>query len=271
MVRHHLLFCLFGLSSALLTTGCAMPGAFVPASELAMAQHHAQELYARAQELQAAHDGAQQMIAGLEEQQRHLNQELADTRSDLETATERIDNLLTEREQLKQQIAELFETPDDDPMFTGLGTEIPGFEFDAATGLYRYQGDIRFDLGSAELRPEMLPILKDFVQAASTSQAQNFRILIVGHTDDQRIARPETARKHPTNWHLSTDRADAVIVQLRQFGLEEERMAAMGYSRFQPLDASTDESARARNRRVELYLVPVTGQMAHWDPARTLR
>ena len=62
-----------------------------------------------------------------------------------------------------------------------------------------------------------------------------------------------------------------MIVKLHDLGLDEERMASMGYSRFQPLETTTDDAARQRNRRVELYLIPDSGQLAaQWDPVKAL-
>lgn len=251
--------------------GCTLQEQYVPASELTASQLRSQELYAQSEEYKAAHAGAQQMIAGLQSEQQSLNQSLANAKHKLSTANERIENLLTEREDLKDRYARALETPQDGSILTNYGTPIPGFEFDHVTGLYRFEGDVKFDLGSAVLKPEAVPVLKDFVSAVESSAGASSRILIVGHTDDQRIVRGATAAKHPTNWHLSTDRADAVIVRLRKLGLEEERMAAMGYSKFQPLETTTDDDARQRNRRVELYLIPDSGQVAHWDPMKALR
>ena len=97
------------------------------------------------------------------------------------------------------------------------------------------------------------------------------KILVVGHTDDLNIARPETAAKHPTNWHLSTDRSDAVILELEKLGVSSQRVASMGYSEFHPLESSTTEPARQRNRRVELFVVPNDPSVAKWDPVNALR
>ena len=105
----------------------------------------------------------------------------------------------------------------------------------------------------------------------TSGAASGLRILVVGHTDDQNIVRPETAAKHPTNWHLSTDRADAVILQLQKQGVDAERIAAMGYSEFHPLESSVTESARQRNRRVELFVVPNNPSLTKWDPLKTSR
>ena len=261
----------FALLTLLAASGCSLNEQYVPASELTSAQLRSQELYAQSQELLAAHTGDQQMIAGLQIEQQSLNLALADNQNQLTTANERVENLLTERSELKDRYASAIETPYNDSIHTNYGSEIPGFEFDPVTGLYRFVGDVQFDLGSAVLRPEMIPVLKDFVASANGSEANGNRILIVGHTDDLRILRGSTAVKHATNWHLSTNRADAVIVELNRLGLDEERMAAMGYSKFQPLETTTDDAARQRNRRVELYLVPAGGQVAQWNPMNAIQ
>ncbi len=252
-------------------SGCALQEQYVPAGDLRASQLRAQELYAQSQEYQAAHAGAQEMIAGLQAEHQTLTESLATAQDQLTTANERVENLLTERADLKDRYTRAMESPYDDSILTNYGAPIPGFEFDDVTGLYRYTDDVKFDLGSAVLRPEMIPVLKDFAAAVQSSGADASRVLIVGHTDDQRIVRRATAAKHATNWHLSTDRADAVIVKLQQLGVDEVRMAAMGYSRFQPLEASTDDAARQRNRRVELYLIPDGGQVARWDPGKSIR
>jgi chemotaxis protein MotB len=259
-------FVLLALSTA---SGCALQQQYVPADELTASQLRAQELYAQTQDLQAAHAGAGQVIAGLQAEHQALGQTLAATDGQLTTANERVENLLTERAELKDRYARAMETPYDDSILTNFGSSIPGFQFDPVTGLYKFNADIQFDLGKAVIRPETIPLLKEFVSSVRNSDADGNRILIVGHTDDLRIAHGATAAKHATNWHLSTDRADAVIVELIKLGMDEEQLAAMGYAKFQPLETSTDDAARQRNRRVELYVVPAGGQVAQWDPVKS--
>ncbi len=268
LLRSFVLFVLFVLCSI---PGCTLQQQYVPAHELTSAQLRAQDLYAQSQELQAAHAGAQQMIAGLQTEHQALNQQLADAQRHLTTTNERVENLLTERSELIDRYTDALETPYDQAIVTDYGANFPGFKFDHVTGLYKFSDDILFDLSRAILRPEMIPVLKDFVSAVSGSETDDRRILIVGHTDDLRIARETTASRHATNWHLSTNRADSVIVELIKLGVKEERMAAMGYSKFQPLETAGDETARHRNRRVELYLVPASGQVAQWDPLKALQ
>ena len=255
----------------LAVAGCACCQPCVPADELAASQLRSQELYSQSQSLELANAESQQTIAGLQAENDQTTLQLAEAERQLSTANSRVENLLSERSELKDRYKNALETPYEGPTFTSdYSQEIPGFEYDPSTGLNKFPEDVIFELGSAELRPEMKSVLQDFVSAANAALVGGGRILIVGHTDDQPIVRPVTAEKHPTNWHLSTDRADAVIVALTRLGLSEEQMAAMGYSRFQPIESSTDETARRRNRRVELYIVSEVEHLAAWDPARAL-
>ncbi len=257
------------LSTAI--TGCCFPGRNSVNEHLSASQLRSQELFAENEQLLMAQTQQQQMIAGLEQERQMVAQHLGQVEHQLSTANTRIDNLLAERGELKERYAQVLSDTTSDGLTTGLPmAEVPGFEFDPLTGLSKFPEDVLFDLGSAEIRPEAFNVLKNFAQQVTSGAADGQRVLIVGHTDDQRIAKGSTYQKHPTNWHLSTDRADQVILELQKLGVTPERMAAMGYSKFQPLEASTDETSRQRNRRVELYIVPASTNMAAWDPVRSL-
>ena len=257
---------------AVAANGCALCGGRCSQEELTASQLRSQELFAENEQLLSAQQQLGQTIADLEQDRQGLSQHAAQVENQLATANTRIDNLLAERSTLKDRYAQaLTDTTSDSFMTIGDSPALPGFEFDPVTGLSKFPNDILFDLGRAELRADALPTLKEFADEVNSLAAQGLRILVVGHTDDQRIARPDTARRHPTNWHLSTDRADQVIVELESLGVAPERLSAMGYSRFQPLEASTEESARQRNRRVELYVVPESANATAWDPVRSLR
>lgn len=255
----------------LTVSGCAAGKRKAQKEMLTACQLRSQELFAENEQLLLAQQQQQQLIAGLEQDRAGLSQHIGEVENQLGVANARIDNLLAERGQLKDRYAQALTDTKLDSFPTATGPHVPGFEFDPLTGLSKFPEDVLFDLGSADLRPEAFPVLKEFVNQVNSPGTQGLRILVVGHTDDQQIARPETARKHPTNWHLSTDRADEVIVELEKLGVASERLSAMGYSRFQPLEAGTDNPSRQRNRRVELYIVPDTVGATAWDPVKSLR
>lgn len=239
--------------------------------QLSASQLRSQELFAQSSELSTAQANLHQNLAGTQQQNQFLSEQLAQTQTQLGTANTRIDNLLAERGELKSRYAGRLLDTSSDPLITAaVGDNVPGFQRDDLTGLNRFPEAIHFDLGSAQLRAEAMPVIKEFANQANSGSAQNLRIMVVGHTDDQPIANNATASQHPTNWHLSTDRADQVIMALQQLGVDPERMAAMGYSKFQPLENGTSETSRQRNRRVELYIVPEAANVAFWDPIGSL-
>lgn len=253
-------------------SGCCLIGPRKHHAKLAASQLRAQELFAENEQLLSAEQNAQQAIVALEQDRQMLSQQLNETQNQLATSNTRMDNLLAERSQIKDRYANLLKDTSSDPLITGgpSAAQVPGFKFDELTGLNKFPEDILFDLGSAEIRPEAFPVIKEFANQIMSGSNEGMRVLVVGHTDDQVISRGSTAVKHPTNWHLSTDRADQVITELERLGVSPERLAAMGYSQYQPLGTTTDETTRQRNRRVELYIVPQSSNLASWDPVRSL-
>ncbi len=241
-------------------------------AQLTAAQNHARELYAENQRLLASQMQNQHMLMGVDTDKQMLMQHLGEMESQLAAANDRVQNLMSERGELADRMAKSM-TDNGSLMVNGAPANLAaeGFHYDAATGLNKFRSDILFDLGSDQLRPESEPILAEFSRSVQSGAAAGMRILIVGHTDDQRISRHETLQKHPTNWHLSTDRSAAVILALAKLGISSERMAAMGYSEFQPLEKSVEDTARQRNRRVELYVIPNDPGLAKWDPATSVR
>lgn len=75
-------------------------------------------------------------------------------------------------------------------------------------------------------------------------------IHVEGFTDNQKIA----TDAFPSNWELSAARAAAVVRLLAQFGVEPERMAAVGYGEFQPAYSNRTEKGQRLNRRVLIVI-----------------
>ena len=111
---------------------------------------------------------------------------------------------------------------------------------------------IGFASGSAELLPGALPILREV--HALTRSMPDFGIDIAGHTDDVPI---HTAR-FPSNLELSLARAARVARELTAGDPQlRVRTVAAGFGEHRPLASNADSHGRARNRRVELRLVPI--------------
>lgn len=93
---------------------------------------------------------------------------------------------------------------------------------------------------------------KKLIQAIeSAGYNVQFMVRIEGHTDSQPLA--ATAR-FADNVELSTFRAYAMMEWLRiHLGLPRSGFAISGYGSFHPL---TDNAIEAKNRRIEIYLIP---------------
>jgi chemotaxis protein MotB len=78
----------------------------------------------------------------------------------------------------------------------------------------------------------------------------NWILRVDGHTDQL----PIHTLRFPSNWELSTARAVSVVRYLAEQGIPPERMAAVGFGEFHPVDPGQSEAAYQRNRRIELKL-----------------
>jgi chemotaxis protein MotB len=91
--------------------------------------------------------------------------------------------------------------------------------------------------------------------------------MIAGHTDAMPVSRPETIRAgHKDNWYLSAHRAIAVGKALQKCQISPFRMAMVGYADQRPVASNASEDGRAKNRRVELIILPTkaTAASAEW-------
>jgi chemotaxis protein MotB len=194
----------------------------------------------------------------------------------LSTANARMDNLNEERATLKQRYLSLLSRNNNlsNPMdgetvrrMKELSEKYKGFEFDPNTGISKFGQDVLFNSGSDQIKSSGKNILRDFAQVMNQGSANDLNILVVGHTDDKRIARRATQTRHPTNWHLATNRAASVVMALSNNKVKERRMATGGHSKYQPLVPNKSEAARQKNRRVEIFVLAPEAKVAGWDPA----
>lgn len=253
------------VAALLVAAGCTS----VPQQYLHQSQLRTQMLYRQNQQLAAERDSYGQSAGALASENQSLKQ-------NLEIANQRLDNLQSSNSQLEQRMVNLLASArtGDNPLsddatrrLEELKRKYPQFEFDPATGVSKFNTDLLFALGSDEINPHVLPILDEFAKIMNQSDAQHLRVLVVGHTDDKPIAKANTKAKHPTNWHLSTNRANSVVLALKQHGISEKRMEAAGCSNTQPVVPNSNDDARRQNRRVEIFVLAPDAAVAGWDPS----
>jgi type VI secretion system protein ImpK len=111
--------------------------------------------------------------------------------------------------------------------------------------------DVLFVAGSANVEAGQRALLQRVAQAVNQAlQGAPGEVAVLGHTDDATA----TSLQFPSSWHLSHERARAVMAQLVQLGVPAARLRAEGRADVEPLQPNIDAAARARNRRIEVEL-----------------
>lgn len=110
---------------------------------------------------------------------------------------------------------------------------------EAGTWLYE---DIKFDTGSATIKPASFPVLAEI--ATALKKSPDLKVEIQGHTD--------SAGSLAYNNRLSANRAKAVSEYLIDQGVNPDQLTSVGYGPSSPLVSNDTAEGRARNRRVEL-------------------
>jgi chemotaxis protein MotB len=129
--------------------------------------------------------------------------------------------------------------------------------YDADRGIVKFKSDLLFEPGSDKVAPAAAEAVKSLCKILASEQAQQFDVTVAGHTDNIPIGKPATRAKHPTNWHLSTDRAISVLELMVQDGIAPERLSARGFGEYRPIVPNApNKKGNPQNRRVEIYIVP---------------
>jgi len=108
-----------------------------------------------------------------------------------------------------------------------------------------------FASGSATIRPEQEQLLQAMLHTM-VPYGDRYRFAIEGHTDSEPVSK---GSQFPSNWELSTARANAVRSRLQLVGIDEERIRVEGYADTvvlpeEDLEGLSLEERLARHRRV---------------------
>ena len=104
--------------------------------------------------------------------------------------------------------------------------------------------DVSFDTGRSDIKSNFRPVLERFAQTLNENPAAT--VTIIGHTD--------SVGGDSVNQPLSVDRAANTRNYLAQRGVSSNRIAIEGRGEREPIASNDDNSGRARNRRVEIYV-----------------
>jgi len=105
---------------------------------------------------------------------------------------------------------------------------------------------IQFDLDSAKLKPDSMPLLSSLVEAMKNDRLAAIKFKVEGHTDAQ------GSEQH--NMKLSQSRAESVMAYLTSQGVDRERLKGEGKG-FSDL-LLPEKPKAAENRRVRITTQP---------------
>ncbi|MDO9169602.1 MAG: OmpA family protein [Methylobacter sp.] len=114
-------------------------------------------------------------------------------------------------------------------------------------------GGETFSSGKVAINDAALSTIERFVGEISASQGS--RVIIEGHTDNI-----PTGKLQIDNMGLSLQRARAIANVLVSHGISSDRISVIGYGEAKPIGSNDTEEGRAKNRRVEVKLIPKEGK-----------
>ncbi len=115
--------------------------------------------------------------------------------------------------------------------------------------------DVLFPSGSAVLSAEGKAAIVEVAQVLTSIPDR--RYLIAGHTDNV----PIRTSRYPSNWYLAFDRAHSVLQAMLETGMPTTRISAASNGEFRPTAPNDSDESRAKNRRIEIIVVPDLSQL----------
>ena len=110
---------------------------------------------------------------------------------------------------------------------------------------------ILFASGKAEIKTDGKRVL-DKIAKTFLNRFPDREIRVEGHTDNVPFRGSVL-----NNWDLSTQRAISAVRYLQtRAGVDPARLAAVGYAYYRPIDTNKTREGRARNRRIEIIVMP---------------
>ena len=118
-----------------------------------------------------------------------------------------------------------------------------------------FESELLFDSASANLQENGKEKLRQIATTLMETTNQipsdiDWIIQVEGHTDK----RPIRTIQFPSNWELSTARANSVLKLLLEIGFPPNRLSAAGYGEFYPISDGETNDDLQQNRRIELKL-----------------
>lgn len=109
---------------------------------------------------------------------------------------------------------------------------------------------VLFASGQATVEPAAVPLLTEIGHLLAAPDIVN-PVRVEGNTDNV----PISSSRYPSNWELSSARADAVLEFLLSDRVSAKRLSATGFGDVNPLASNSTAAGRAANRRVDIIIL----------------
>lgn len=189
--------------------------------------------------------------ANLEKERRALQREIIDLQSERDTLHGTLQTRETELQKRDQELQKLSGTYD--KLVADLESEVAAGQIQIEQlreGIrLNMPSEVLFPSGSTQLSDTGVAMLK---KVAAQLRDATYRVVVQGHTDNVPIA----TTRFPSNWELASGRADQVVRLFQGQGVKPERMMGVSYGEYHPVAGNATADGRARNRRIEVRLMP---------------
>lgn len=205
-------------------------------------------------------EGAQKQRVTLEQRIGQLEQEIADRQeviarleADKAAMSQELDALRDEQRRRQEELKTFKE------LFGRLRALIDAgtiqVSFRKGRMIVELPSAVLFDSGKTELKPDGQAALVQLVEALGSVAHRD--LVIAGHTDNV----PIQTKRYKNNWELSTQRAVVVVGYMIEKGFPADHLAAAGYGEMDPIADNATEDGKAKNRRIEIQLMPDLGEL----------
>jgi len=204
-------------------------------------------------------DAATRKLAALGQDVSRLETERGNLGGELEQAQKRMEELKKAQAQAEERAAQFRKLVTQFKALTDAGKL--QVEIRENRMIVRLGDKILFDPGKTDLKPEGKEALAQVTTVLRDLPNRNFQV--AGHTDNV----PIKSKRFRSNWDLSTARAVEVLNFMVGAGMESKRVSAAGYADTSPVAPNDSPDNMAKNRRIEITLVPNLDDLPPIDDA----
>jgi chemotaxis protein MotB len=244
-------------------------------NDLATAQSAVQDCDSRVSDLSTANHNIQTQL----DEATAINQQL---RTELERLGRDVDKMLSERGTLSKALDDAKARLDElrkaqaaaqarADLFRALASKFKPLvdakqmRIEARRGqsVIEVSSDLLFEPAHSELRPTGKGTLMEIAHALQSTASEGGRRFLVTSVVDGPEGKGKTAK---STWEITAARSVAVVEYLVSLGMPPQSLVAASAGQFDPIEPKDSPDGRARNRRVDISLLPLESELLPGSP-----